>query len=154
MSDQIGTIIRPYVSRPLLNGQELVNWANGLGLEDVIAPEKMHVTVLYSKTPVDISVIPLARDAISLRLHNARPFRISSALGLPIEHPKIDETHKRYLAIGATHDYANGVFRPHITLRYDASEKDLDVFSTTRGFTGSLELGAEQIEPLRSGWRP
>lgn len=153
MSDQSNRIFPPYISRPVLNGLELVDWARRSGLENTIAPEKMHVTVLYSCTPSDTSIIPPVVDAITLRLLNARPFKISSALGIPIAHPKIDETHQRYRTIGATHDYADGVFRPHVTLKYDADEADLEIFSGSKGYTGLVELGAERIEPLRSGWR-
>lgn len=144
----------PYISRPVVNGEDLAAWALELGLNEILEPGAMHATILYSKTPVDTSAIPLQTNTISVTLRRAVPFEISSALGVPIEHPTLNETHNRYLAIGATHDYADGVFRPHVTLKYDTTKEDLARFSGSRGFTGCLKLGAERIEPLRSGWRP
>ena len=144
----------PYVSRPILNGEELATWSAEQGLRNAIDPAHMHVTVLYSKTSVNTSAIPLLKNFISVNLRDARPFRVSSALAMPVDHPKIWETHERYLAIGATHDYADGVFRPHVTLKYDATEQEVERLYRSAGFTGCLELGEERKVPLRSGWRP
>ena len=154
MNHENENLFPPYVSRPVVNGEDLAAWAQELGLNEVLAPDAMHVTILYSQTPVDTAAIPLQTDTISVTLRRAVPFRISSALGVPIEHSSLNETHDRYLEIDATHDYADGVFRPHITLKYDTTEEDLARFTGSRGFTGCLKLGAERIKPLRSGWRP
>ncbi len=42
-----------YISRPVVNAQDIHDWAVGQGFKNVVPPEKMHVTVAYSKTPFD-----------------------------------------------------------------------------------------------------
>ena len=42
-----------YVNRPVLNAQEIADWAKGQGFTTTLAPADMHVTIAYSKTPVN-----------------------------------------------------------------------------------------------------
>lgn len=42
-----------YVSRKVINAAEIVAWAKGHGIPDVYPAEKLHVTIAYSRQPVD-----------------------------------------------------------------------------------------------------
>jgi hypothetical protein len=39
-----------YISRPLLDAERLAAYAEAIGLQNVVAPADMHVTLAYSKT--------------------------------------------------------------------------------------------------------
>ena len=48
------SIERPlYVSRPVENADEIIQWAKSVGFETTLPAEDMHVTICYSKEPVD-----------------------------------------------------------------------------------------------------
>lgn len=143
-----------YISRPVQNGSELRAWAERGGLNHSLNPSTMHVTVLYSKTPIASEHIELDNRELTVRLQDTRPVQISNALGLPIDNQSLHARHNELLRLGATHDYADGHYRPHVTLKYDPSEDEVRSLISYTGFNGELRLGPEQIEPLRIGWRP
>jgi hypothetical protein len=41
-----------YVHRPLQNADELLAWAKANGFTDTLAPQDLHVTIAFSKTPL------------------------------------------------------------------------------------------------------
>ncbi|MBV1868041.1 MAG: hypothetical protein KUG69_09070 [Marinosulfonomonas sp.] len=143
-----------YVSRKVLNGKELWNWASSVGFGDLIGPEDMHVTVTFSKTPVPInSFAPSAIETTSGTLVG-QPIKIHAALGLRIDCPDVQESHQKHLGMGATFDYGDGIFRPHISIKYDPTEEDLERALKVQPFQGAINLSREEMEPLILGWRP
>ena len=60
-------ISRPlYVSRPVENADEIIAWAKSVGFETILPAEDMHVTVCYSREPVDWLV--LDHDNVTLEI--------------------------------------------------------------------------------------
>ncbi|WP_137701780.1 hypothetical protein [Marimonas lutisalis] len=143
-----------YIRRQVMNGRALTAWARELGLSGIIDPVDLHMTVLYCRTPVHPDHITPATDSFSVQLQNAKPFEIKGHLAIPLLDSKIFADHARHLALGATHDYADGVFRPHVTVKYDVEEEDIQFFVAREGFSGVIELGPEKVSPLEKGWRP
>lgn len=123
----------------------LHNWALAQGIAEPVAAGELHITTVYSRTPV-----PLYRTLDSQARETLYPsgYRLalfgepdSPALVLLVESDLARSSHDYAVDLGAQFDYP--VYRPHITLAY--------------GFTGTMpaepppfaiEVGDEFAEPI------
>lgn len=143
-----------YVKRRLLNGADLVAWAKSVGIKTTLPPEDMHVTLLYSRTPVD----PMALGetwgseedgGLIVKAGGPRAMERFDAGALVLQFASwaLSNRHADMVRAGGSHDY--GEYLPHITLSYDApAGLDLD---TIKPYAGELRFGPEEFAPLELG---
>jgi phage gp29-like protein len=138
-----------YVQRRLQNVGAFKKWAEGQGFKDVV-PD-LHVTVLYSRTPVDWFAMGEAWTGGpdgTLKVPPGGP-RTVEALGdkgavvLRFASSELAWRHDAMLGNGASHDFDE--FVPHVTITYDGSGVDL---SKVEPFTGELVFGPELFEEI------
>lgn len=145
-----------YVHRKLLNASEVVAWAKSQGLSSTLTAGDMHVTVLYSRTPVD----PIkmgeswgSEENGGLIVKAGGPRAIErlgeDAVVLLFASWSLVSRHNDMVREGASHDYSE--YQPHITISYEAPA-DLDL-STIKPFSGELRFGPEIFEPLDLDWK-
>jgi len=143
-----------YVKRRLKNASRLVAWAKKAGFKSTIDPADMHVTVLYSRRPVDW--FKLADDwggGEPLVIGPAGPRRIvrlgdkGEAVALLFGSGRLQWRHDDMISQGASHDHAE--YLPHVTISYDAGDVDLDALEP---YDGPLTFGPEEFEPIQEGW--
>lgn len=146
-----------YVQRKLLNADELIRWAKAQGFETTLPAEDMHVTVLYSRRPVDPMKIGEAwsnEDDGGLVIKPGGPRAIErlgeGAVALLFASDNLSWRHRQMVEAGGSHDF--GEYQPHVTLTYSAPE-GLDL-EAIRPFTGELRFGPELFEPLDEDWKP
>jgi phage-related protein (TIGR01555 family) len=145
-----------YVSRKLLNGAELAKWAKAQGFETTLAPEDMHVTVLFSRTAVDWLKMgegwgTEADGGVVVKAGGPRALEQfdGGAVVLQFASWSLSSRHDDMVRAGASHDYAEYI--PHVTLSYALPEGvDLDAI---KPFTGELRFGPELFEPLDDDWK-
>lgn len=145
-----------YVQRKLLNAAELIAWAKEQGITSTLAADDMHVTVLYSRNPVDpikmgetwsgdekgnLTIKPGGPRAVERLGENAVVLLFASS--------ELIWRHRSMVEAGASHDYDE--YQPHVTLTYEAPA-DLDL-ETIKPFSGKLLFGPELFEPLDLGWK-
>lgn len=144
-----------YVQRKLLNADELIAWAKEIGFTSTLPAEDMHVTVLYSRTPVDPMKMGESwsgDDMGNVTVKPGGPRAIerlgAGAVVLSFVSTDIQWRHESMVRAGGSHDY--GEYQPHVTLTYHAPEGlDLDAI---KPFTGKLVFGPELFEPLDLEW--
>jgi hypothetical protein len=142
-----------YVSRQLLNAADLIAWAKGQGFKVTVPAADMHVTILYSKQPVDwfgmgqpwsdddqgrTIVPPGGPRAVEQFGEGAVVLRFASA--------DLQWRHDSMVERGASHDFDS--YSPHVTISYDAEGVDL---SKVEPYQGELRFGPEIFEPIRTG---
>lgn len=148
-----------YVSRQLLNAAEVVEWAKAQGFEDVIAPEDMHVTVAFSRQPLDWMKVPADwwsddRETGTLRVPPGGP-RLVERLGnegavvLLFSSSALTYRHGEILGAGGSWDFDE--YQPHVTLTYRAPA-GLDL-KKVKPFEGRLRFGPERFEEVVEDWR-
>ena len=140
-----------YVHRKVLNGAEILAHYEAQGYKKFLSPADLHVTVVYSKTPVDWMKMPTAWGAdmtipaggprLQERLGTNEPF----AQVLLIKSDELSWRHESLLEHGATSDFPD--YQAHITLSY---EEDL---SDAKPYTGRIELGPEIWEEVNENWK-
>lgn len=142
-----------YVSRKLLNVDDLAAWAREQGFT---LHDDPHVTVAYSRAPVDwmkadedwgvgddgkFVVAPGGPRVVEAMGDGGAVALLFASSHLGYRHERI-----RNLS-GATHDYAEYV--PHVTITYDGPG-DVDL-AAVEPYRGKLEFGPEIFEEAKNG---
>lgn len=142
-----------YLRRDVLNADEIIKWFKDQGVPEVYAPESLHVTIIYSKTPVDWMKMGQPWDA-RLELPEGGP-RVLDKFGdagdVLVQLFASNELRWRHdLAkeIGATSDFPE--YQPHISISLRAGEVDL---INLKPWQGPIILGPEVYEEVSENWR-
>ncbi|WP_367347570.1 phage portal protein [Sphingobium yanoikuyae] len=145
-----------YVQRKLLNAADLIAWAKDNGFATTLPASDMHVTVLYSRSPVD--PMKMGRDwredekgQIIVRPGGPRVIEKlgENAVVLRFACPDLDWRHKDMIEAGGSHDWPE--YAPHVTISYTAPE-GVDIHAI-RPFNGALRFGPEIFEALDLDWK-
>lgn len=140
-----------YVRRPLLNGGAIRDWAKAQGFKTILEPDDMHVTIAYSKAPVDWDLVE--PQGGKLRVAGGR--RTVETLGdkgaivLRFESDTLKDRWGVFCSNGATWGFPG--YLPHVTISYDPGEVELP---SVEPFMGRLDFGPEIFEPLDEDWTP
>lgn len=141
-----------YVQRKVLNAGQILRWANQVGFTDLLKADDLHVTILYSETPVDWMEmgVDMYEDE-EMRINSGGP-RIIEKLGdatvITFSSSRLKWRHEGMIEAGATHGHPK--YQPHISLSYSPQSVDLaDVVA----YNGPIVLGPEIFEPLNQDWK-
>ncbi len=143
-----------YVSRKVLNAGAIIDWAKAQGFETTLPAEDLHVTVAYSKTPVDWMAVAQAwtnKPNGNLTSSAGGPRMVErfgeGAIVLLFNNTELTWRHQDILDAGASWDWPD--YQPHITFTYQPGSVDLDQVEPYRGV---IELGPEIFEEVEAGW--
>lgn len=147
-----------YVRRDLLpaSAKALIAWAKTNGFTTTLEASDMHVTVLYSKQPVD----PMKMGETwgsegdgGLTVKPGGPRALErfgeGAVVLQFASWSLVSRHDDMVRAGASHDFDE--YLPHVTITYSAPD-GLDL-ETIKPFTGEMAFGPEIFEPLDLDWK-
>lgn len=133
-----------YVSRRVLEPEQLLAWAWRAGFRWSLDPTDLHVTVMYSET----GVVGLDPDVglLDLQLQRARLSRFGEATVLELMEGSqvLHDRHEELLAHGGTRSFST--YRPHVTITY----RDGRVRLPSVRYAGRLKLGPEEWRQLRA----
>ena len=139
-----------YVSRPLKNTAEFRAWAKAQGFKEVLPAKDLHVTIAYSKTPVDWFAAPESFDSEMVPAGGPRAVeKLGNAIVLRFQSRDLTKRWKQFKDAGASWDHDS--YKPHISITYDADGVDLD---EVEPYTGQLEFGPEKFDEIREDWKP
>lgn len=144
-----------YVFRPVLNADELINWAKSQGFTQTLPADDLHVTVAFSKSPVDWMKAGEAyssRDDGGVTVRPGGPRMIEQfgegAVVLAFNSSDLSWRHMSLREIGASWDYPE--YQPHITITYNPGDVDM---SKVEPYRGQIVLGAEVFKPIKLNWK-
>lgn len=145
-----------YVQRKLLNASALIAWAKDNGFTSTLAADDMHVTVLYSRSPVDPMKMGESwsgDDQGRIRVKPGGPRAIErfgeNAVVLLFASWELESRHRSMVEAGGSHDFDE--YHPHVTLSYEVPA-DVDL-AAIKPYAGALEFGPELFEPLDLDWK-
>jgi phage-related protein (TIGR01555 family) len=144
-----------YVSRKLLNGADLIKWAKGQGFATTVPAGELHVTVLFSRTPVDWLKMgsPWDQDdqgRLKVAPGGARivePLGDKGAIVLLFNSSTLTWRHEDMVRQGASHDFDE--YQPHVTITYEGGDIDL---SKVEPYRGELVFGPEVFAEVVDDW--
>lgn len=143
-----------YMRRDVKNAAEIIKWYKDQGVPDVYAAESLHVTIAYSKTPLDwIKVGNPWKGELELPAGGPRLNELfgdnNDVLVLQFASDELSWRHENVLGAGGTSDYDE--YQPHISISLKGGEVDL---SQIKPYQGRIVLGPEIFEEIDNGdWR-
>ncbi|WP_223815957.1 anti-CBASS protein Acb1 family protein, partial [Pseudomonas chlororaphis] len=139
-----------YVSRKVTNGAAIIAWAKSQGFETTVPAEDLHVTIAYSRSPVDWMKVGdpwsgNSKGELSLAPGGARLIDKfgEGTVVLLFNSSELSWRHASIVEAGASWDWPE--YQPHITFTYDPGSVDIDKVEPYRG---AIELGPEIFEEL------
>jgi len=136
-----------YVSRKLLNGAALVKWAKSVGIVEPLAASDMHVTITYSRNPVDwLKMGNSWEEELTIPKGGARLLERfdGGAVVLAFASNMLKWRNEEMREHGASFDYDE--YQPHVTLTYAGEGLDL---SAIQAYQGELRFGPEMFEEIK-----
>lgn len=139
-----------YVYRPVVNGAEILKYYIDQGITSTLKPDDLHVTIIYSKRPVDwLKMGSPWDDEIKVPAGGPRVMQqFNDALVLSFANHSLEWRHERMVENGASFDYSE--YTPHVTIGYG---NDVDV-ETLEAYQGEIILGPETFQDLNDDWKP
>lgn len=148
-----------YVQRKVVNAAAILDWAARAGIANLVPADDLHVTIAYSRRPVDW--IKMGQAAWTspeapggkLLIPAGGPrlverFTADGPLVLLFASHDLNWRHREIREAGASWDHDG--YYPHITLSYAPGDVDLAAITPWRGL---IELGPEIFEPLDESWK-
>lgn len=139
-----------YVSRRVLNANEIQAWARQQGIEQILPASELHVTIAYSETPVDWLEMGEdwssdERGRLRIKPGGARAFEEfeGGAKVLQFVSNDLQWRHEAMTAAGAVWEYDS--YRPHITITYGEVPEGVEPYQ------GPIVLGPEIFEEIQHG---
>lgn len=137
-----------YVQRLVKNADQIGDWFRIQGMETIIAPGDMHVTVAYSKSEVDWEGLDSDRDEMEVPSDVKRsvtPLGDKGAVVLKFESPVLQSRWATFRKAGASWDYPS--YQPHVTLTYKS-----DPATLWTPYHGPIILGPEMFSEVNQDW--
>ena len=148
-----------YVSRKLINGEDLVAWAHEQGFDKCLDPKEMHVTVAYSKKKIDQSEMTDSFDTVRSgkkgKNDNNREMKLfgekEDCVVLVFECPELHERWEEFIDdFGASWDHDG--YHPHVTISYAGMPEDMKL-EDIKPYKGVLEFGPEIHKEVNPKWK-
>lgn len=139
-----------FVQRKLENADEFIAWAKDQGFNTTLLPGDIHVTVAYSKEPLDWPE-PLTNH-VTIRSRRGRTVEAlgdNGAVVLRFSSPILQSRFKEFLDAGASYDFDS--YKPHVTISWKADDIDPD---TIEPFDGDLVFGPEVFKEVNMDFDP
>ena len=139
------TIDPLYVSRKLLNANELISWAKQEGFNTTIEPDDMHVTIVYSTSPIHWDCCGKRSDTIT---NDSGKRSIETFDGgatvLKITSPELTQRWQQFRDAGASWSFPD--YQPHVTISYNGEKPRHKV----KPYSGKLVFGPEIFEKVNT----
>lgn len=136
-----------YISRKVMNPAPIVAWARKAGLPELMPGSELHVTITYSRTPVDWMKLGEAWQS-ELKIAAGGPRLVEQfdkgAVVLLFASSELTWRNRAVVEAGGSHDFDE--YQPHITVGY--SDTPIDVIDI-EAYQGEIILGPEIFEPIK-----
>jgi uncharacterized protein len=139
-----------YVSRKVINAADIIAWAKGQGFKTTLPADDLHVTIAFSRTPVDWMEVGESWQS-ELKVAAGGP-RLMEQFGearvLLFKASELDWRHNDIKRAGASWDHPE--YQSHITISYDPESPDL---ATVEPYQGEIILGPELFAEVKEDWQ-
>lgn len=132
-----------YVSRKVINNNEVHNWYINQNISDIEPAERLHVTVAYSREPVNVDLLELDTGQLTIPasvLNSLTNFGDYLVQLVPTN-IVLFERFFYFRNHGCSWDHDN--YQPHISISQSASYRGVQPFN------GEIILGPEIAEDLK-----
>lgn len=149
------------VSPSMAVAKHFASHLQSIGVAGGIAPEEQHVTLFYARKGISEAENLERRGPANFRARLTGEYKIIGdgqyrALVAVLESPDLQQRFDQIRASGAEHSYPD--YLPHLSLKYQPSQQDLDAVLERPLPGGVITLGAERwaqtgdASPFRDNW--
>jgi phage-related protein (TIGR01555 family) len=139
-----------YVRRDIVNAKDIIAWAKEQGFKTTLEASDLHVTIAFSRAPVDWMKVGETWQA-EVEVAAGGP-RLMEAFGaakvLLFASSHLSWRHEEIKNAGASWDHAE--YQPHITISYADDAPDL---ATVTPYAGKIVLGPEIFQEVKDDWQ-
>ncbi|WP_052730175.1 phage portal protein family protein [Sphingomonas sp. SRS2] len=144
-----------YVSRPLLNSGELLDWATRNGFTATLAASELHVTVAYSRRPVNWFAMGSSWDGPDGKLivPPGGPRSVDllgDSIVLHFDSPALRYRNEEMREKGASWDYPT--YQAHVSIAPVHDGIGYPDLAALEPFEGELRFGPERFRAIESGY--
>lgn len=152
LAKRIGVSADPkplYVRRNVTNASEIIDWAKAQGFPKTLPAEELHVTIVFSREPMDWTAAGDNFDQLRFEggPRTVAPLGDKGAVVLKFEAAELQTRWQEFRDAGASWDFPG--YQPHVSITYDGGDIDL---AGVEPYAGPIELGPEIFEPLDDDW--
>lgn len=138
-----------YVQRSLLNPEDIEAWARQVGFKNTLDPQKMHVTIAFSRKLVDWS--RFEPDQKKLKINGGhREMKAFGAEGksivLVFESHYLQDRWRYYMDGGCSYDFPKYI--PHVSITYEGLPPNVDLKAIVP-YDGQLRFGHEEMDVIK-----
>lgn len=132
-----------YISRKVLNADEVLHWAREQGFENLLDADELHVTQAYSRQPLEWFDVDQSWDEkVEIPAGGPRSIeQFGRAVVLRFASRSLQWRFEELKQAGASWDWAD--YRPHVTLSYEGTAP-----TGAKPYQGRLILGPEIFEEI------
>ena len=134
-----------YISRPLLNVDEIRNWAKQQGFESTLEDGDMHVTIVFSKKSVEWPK-PVTTKFYN-ETKNRKVEQFGDAIVLVFPSKILKKRWQSIMGLGASWDFPSYI--SHVTISYELGDLNLEDIEP---YTGMLKFGPEKFNEIEEDW--
>lgn len=135
-----------YVSRPILNFEEIRKWARSQGFESILEDGDMHVTIAFSSKPI-VWPKPKRTDFFNTT-KNRVVKKLGDATVLTFPSKILHNRWQQFMDIGASWDFPSYI--SHVTITWDDDGLNL---TNIKPFLGQLHFGKEKFAEIDDDWK-
>jgi hypothetical protein len=137
-----------YISRPVLNGEDIKQWAQRQGFASMTKLDDLHVTVIFCKEQQDWHNIPFeAISILEVEGGDRGMEQFGDATVLTIDSEMLQKRWKTLADSGIPYKFPQ--YRPHITITYSGESIDL---AGIEPYDGPVVLGPEEVMEASDDW--
>lgn len=135
-----------YLSRPVVNAKEIIEWAKGQGFATTLEEKDLHVTIAHSSAPINWDDVPLIDTTLNIETsgRSVVPLGEKGAVVLQFNSEKLQSRWRDIISAGASWDYPS--YQPHISISFNAANVDI---SRVIPYLGPIVLGPEERDVIR-----
>lgn len=139
-----------YINRPIENAEDIIAWAKSQGFKTTLPASEMHVTIAFSKKPVDWKLAGIEKGMFvsSGGPRSVEALGDQGAVVLKFSDETLRKRWGELRDLGASWDYDS--YKPHVTISYNDSGIDL---KSVQPYDGPIYLGAEKRATVNEEWR-
>lgn len=146
-----------YVSRKVVNADDLIRWAKAQGFKTTQPASELHVTVAFSRKPVDWMTVGddwSSDEDGRIRVKPGGPRTVETlgdkgAVVLMFRNDSLEWRHRRIHEEGTGAQWDWPEYQPHITITWDGGDLDL---AAVEPYTGPIVLGPEIFAEVVEDW--
>ena len=136
-----------YVRRNVLNAKDIIRWAKAQGFEATLPESDLHVTIAFSRQPVDWFKVGTSwSPKVEVSAGGPRAMEEFGEAKVPLfASSDLTWRHDEIREAGASWDHPE--YQPHITISYGDAPDGVEPYQ------GPIILGPEIFEEVKEDWQ-